>query len=99
MSYAIEFAESVRAQLRRLSARQRSIVFDAIENRLRDEPFKETRHRKPLRPNPLAPWELRIGEIRVFYGVEASRANVVSVLAVGIKRRNRLLIAGKEVEL
>jgi len=36
------------------------------------EPIVETRNRKKLRPNPLAPWELRIGKARVFYDVEES---------------------------
>ncbi len=63
------------------------------------EPLTETRNRKPLRPNPVAPWELRVGDLRVFYEVAADEPNVVRVLAVGRKRGNTLLIAGKEIEL
>ena len=43
---------------------------DAVEERLGHEPAVETRNRKPIRPNPLAPWELRIGNLRVYYDVE-----------------------------
>jgi len=46
--------------------RQRALIFDAVEKQLMHEPFTETRNKKPLRPNPLAPWELRIGNLWVF---------------------------------
>jgi hypothetical protein len=36
---------------------------------LAHEPLVETRHRKPLRPNPLAPWEPCVGSLRAFYEV------------------------------
>ena len=56
----------------------------------------ETRNRKPMRPNPVAPWELRIGALRVYYDVEDEPGPVVYILAVGIKERNKVKI-GKEV--
>lgn len=59
----------------------------------------ETLNRKALRPNPLAPWELRVGEARVFYDVTTKGSNVVSVVAVGVKSGNRLMIGGKEIQL
>jgi hypothetical protein len=37
-----------------LTARQRSLVLDAIGKQLMHEPMVETRNRKPLRPNPVA---------------------------------------------
>src|SRR5437588_5575072 len=55
MSYSIEFADSVKAQIKSLTARQRNTLFDSIEKRLTHEPLVETRKRKPLRPNPIAP--------------------------------------------
>ncbi len=100
MSYKIEFAESVEAHLRALTARDRATIMEAIERQLSNEPLKETRNRKPLRPNPIAPWELRVGQLRVFYEVEGSgEAGVVRILAVGRKRRNILTIGGKEMSL
>jgi mRNA-degrading endonuclease RelE of RelBE toxin-antitoxin system len=56
----------------------------------------ETRNRKPMRPNPLAPWELRIGGLRVYYDVEDEPELVVYIRAIGIKERNTVRI-GKEV--
>ena len=67
--YLIEFAESVQNHFRTLTARERAIVLDAIERQLLHEPLTETQRRKPLRPNPIAPWELRIGQLRAFYEV------------------------------
>ncbi len=48
-----------------------------------------------MRPNPLAPWELRMGNLRVFYDVKNKPVRVVQILAVGIKVGNRVKI-GKE---
>ena len=99
MPYAVEFAKSVEGHFRALTARERSTVIGAIDRQLLQEPLKETRHRKPLRPNPVAPWELRVGQLRVFYEVAGVESGVVRILAVGRKRRNLLMIGGKEIRL
>lgn len=99
MAYEIEFAESVKTQLKSLSTRERVIVIESIEEQLVYEPLVETRNRKLMRPNPLASWELRIGDLRVFYEVTADEPEVVHILAVGRKEGNRLFIAGQEVKL
>ena len=78
---------------------ERSAVLDAIEQQLLHQPLLETRNRKPLRPNPIAPWELRIGKLRVFYEVAAAEPRVVRILAVGKKERNRLVVGGQEITL
>lgn len=52
-----------------------------------------------LRPNPFAPWELRVGFLRVFYEVDALESDFVNVLAIGIKRGNRLIVSGKEIHI
>jgi hypothetical protein len=57
----------------------------------------ETKKRKPLRPNPIAPWELRIGKYRVFY--EIKEEWLVRVLAIGHKEHNDLFIRGERVEI
>ncbi len=86
------------------------MLLDAISEQLAREPLVETRHRKPLRPNPLAPWQLRVGSLRVFHDVRSpapeeppnreleAPAEVVYVLAVGKKERNVLRIAGEVVK-
>jgi mRNA-degrading endonuclease RelE of RelBE toxin-antitoxin system len=62
------------------------------------KPTAETTNRKPMRPNPLAPWELRIGALRVYYEVKEPDL-VVNVLAVGVKDRNIVRICGEEIAL
>ena len=56
----------------------------------------ESSRRKQLRPNELAPWELRAGKYRVFYELGAGE---VKVVAIGYKEHNELLIRGRKVEL
>ena len=99
MPYDIKFAESVTRHLEALTARDRSAVLNAIERRLLHEPLVETRNRKPLRPNPIAPWELRIGKLRIFYEVASGDPGVVRILAVGKKQRNTVRIADQEIAL
>lgn len=99
MPYAIEYSPETIGHLRALTARQRTQVLDAVEQQLRYEPNVETRNRKPMRPNPLAPWELRIGDLRVYYDVEDIPKPRVSIRAVGIKDRNRVLIGNEEIQL
>lgn len=99
MAFQIAFAESVAEHLRALTAAERSRVLDAIERQLVHEPLAESRHRKRLRPNPMAPWELRVGTLRVFYEVAADARGVVRVLAVGKKERNVLRIGRREIKL
>jgi len=67
LPYHIEYAPDAEDHLRVLTARQQAIVLDTVDEQLAYEPTVETRNRKPMRPNPLAPWELRIGNLRVYY--------------------------------
>ena len=82
-------------------ARQRRTILDEIELQLAHEPTLVTQQRKPMRPNPLASWELRIGQFRVYYQVEHDQPDqaTVYIIAVGIKIRDRIMIGGKEVKL
>jgi mRNA-degrading endonuclease RelE of RelBE toxin-antitoxin system len=76
---------------------QQTIILDAMAQFLENDPDVETRRRKRLRDNPLAPWELRVGEFRVFY--EISEGRRVRVLAIGHKEHNDLFIRGERVLL
>lgn len=98
MKYAIYFAEDARTHLRQMSARERQVVLTGIIRTLEEEPTKESRNLKALRPNPLAKLELRIGTLRVFFEVDAAEREV-TILAIGRKEGNRLFIGGKEVKL
>jgi hypothetical protein len=75
------------------------MVLDAVDEQLVHQPTVETRNRKPMRPNPLAPWELRIGNLGVYYDVEEEPEPVVFIRAVGVKQRNRVCIGREVIEL
>src|SRR3954452_14817678 len=96
MSYPIEYSPEALDHLAGLPRHERVIIFDKVDEQLSHEPLIERRHRKRLRPNPIAPWELRLGDFRVFYEVTEQPAAVVN-LAVGIKTHNVLRIGGKVV--
>jgi hypothetical protein len=51
-----------------------------------------------MRPNPVAPWEPRIGTLRVYYEIEATES-VVRILAVGVKDRDVVRIGGEVIRL
>ncbi|MGH7782277.1 MAG: type II toxin-antitoxin system RelE family toxin, partial [Candidatus Binatia bacterium] len=69
MAYVIEYSPEAEDHLLRFTARRQRIVVEAVDRQLLNEPDVETRNRKPMRPNPVAPWELRIGDLRVYYEV------------------------------
>ena len=94
MGYEIEFADDVHGHLRDLNAAQRKTVLEEIEKQLTHEANVRTKNRKPMEPNPLASWELRAGDLRVYYDVQ-SEPPVVFVLAIGVKVRNEVRVGGK----
>jgi mRNA-degrading endonuclease RelE of RelBE toxin-antitoxin system len=59
LKYTIRFSEEARTHLRQLSAQERKATLDRIEAVLGNEPTRETRNLKSLRPNPLAKAEKR----------------------------------------
>lgn len=75
------------------------MVRDGIVRHLVDQPTAETRNRRRLRPNPVAGYRLRIGNLRVYYDVLEGAEAAVLVQAIGIKVRNRVFVAGEEIEL
>lgn len=98
LPFKIEFARSAVDHLRGLAVPQQRAVVDGIEVRLSYEPLEQNRNRKPLRANRLAMWELRLGELRVYYDVVSDERRVV-IRAIGRKERDRVVIAGLEQDL
>ena len=74
-------------------------MLDGVTKYLSVDPMVETRNRKPMRPNPLAPWELRLGNLRVYFDIVSEPEPVVVVLAVGIKDRSAVRIGKSVIEL
>ena len=102
MPFTLRFSNDVDRHLEHLSARQRATALDVIERQLRHQPTLETRNRKRMREGRegfIAPWELRIGDLRVYYDVQAGpEGGLVVVQAIGVKRRDRLIIGGREMK-
>jgi mRNA-degrading endonuclease RelE of RelBE toxin-antitoxin system len=102
--YAIVLTEAVREHLKHIAPKWHRDVQVAITERLTREPLAENRNRKPLRnPNLMGEhvWEIRFGpnnRFRVFYDVHEAERTVV-VVAIGEKLKNKLFIAGEEIEL
>ena len=84
--------------LKALKSFEQTLLLHEIELHLTREPDQPTRNRKQLRPNPLAEWELRVGTFRVFYTIENNLV-VVTVIAIGCKDHNTLIIEGEEFPL
>jgi mRNA-degrading endonuclease RelE of RelBE toxin-antitoxin system len=99
LAYRIEYSPATHEHLRVLTARQRTIVFDGVDKQLAHQPTVETRNRKPMRPNPVAPWELRLGQLRVYYDIQEEPEPLVTVEAIGIKLRDRVRIGEEEIDL
>ena len=93
--YEIEFTPEALDDLRLFRKFEQQLIIDGIESQLRREPSTETRHRKKLRPNEVADWELRLGKYRLFYNVQAE-VQIVSIEAIGFKIGNLLFIRGEE---
>jgi mRNA-degrading endonuclease RelE of RelBE toxin-antitoxin system len=99
--FQIIFDPVVKDHLRSIERKYYSLISDKIEEQLTDQPDFETRNRKPLEGPPLfgADWELRFGpdnRIRVLYRIDVEN-HEVEILAIGVKEKERLYIAGEEV--
>ena len=99
MTFRIEYAPEAVDHLAALPKRQVKMVLDQVERKLKHQPTRPSRNRKLLRANPVAPWELRLGVVRVYFDVSLQPTPVVTVRAVGVKVRDRVWIAGEEVDL
>jgi mRNA-degrading endonuclease RelE of RelBE toxin-antitoxin system len=90
--HEIEFTEEAEMELRALRSFDQAAILDAIEDSLRFEPTRVSRHRKPVVPTELLEefgitWELRVGDYRVFYDVVPT-ALVVIIRIVRKGRQN-----------
>ncbi len=97
MEYEIHITEGAWQDLQYFKAYEQRLIVAAIESWLSRDAASESEQRKKLRPNMLAPWEVRSGKYRVFYVVEEAQA--VKIVAIGFKEHNDLFIRGKKVRI
>jgi mRNA-degrading endonuclease RelE of RelBE toxin-antitoxin system len=101
--YAIVYAPEAARHVDAIASKHHGVIRRAIQEQLRFLPGRPTRNRKPLedQPGPFgATWELRCGpanQFRVFYQFQVDTREVW-ILAIGVKDRARLFIAGEEFE-
>jgi mRNA-degrading endonuclease RelE of RelBE toxin-antitoxin system len=98
--FTLIFAPQVIEHLDRIESKYHSLLRETIKKQLTHTPTEETRNRKPMEsPAPFAATlELRCRRnnlFRVLYDVD-SATTTVSILAIGIKDQNRLLIGDEE---
>jgi len=81
MKYEIIFASEAIRDLKRLSARNRFIIGDAIEKHLRVEPDKVSKSRiKRLQGIRRPQYRLRVGDIRVFYDLVEMDVEILAIV-------------------
>ncbi|NOR90202.1 MAG: type II toxin-antitoxin system RelE/ParE family toxin [Anaerolineales bacterium] len=82
MRYDIIFSREAANDFKKLSARERATVIEAIEQHLRHEPRKVSKSRiKRLRDLEHPQYRLRVGEIRVFYDIQKETVEVLAVVS------------------
>ncbi len=101
--YNLVYDPDARWHLSTIDRRHHSLIRGEIKGLLTYDPETETRTRKPLsRPSVLGTaWELRFGpnnSLRVFYRTDRE-SREVNILAIGVKKGNRLFIGKEEFAL
>jgi mRNA-degrading endonuclease RelE of RelBE toxin-antitoxin system len=101
--FTIVYAPITKDHLRVIEAKYYALIRDAVNEQLAFDPTTETRNRKPLkRPVVfMATWEIRFGpqnRFRVYYDVDLEQ-QLVTILAIGRKQGNRVVIGGEEIQL
>jgi mRNA-degrading endonuclease RelE of RelBE toxin-antitoxin system len=97
LAYSIIYSPEAKVHLRAFTAQQRALILDTVDRQLQQQPPAETKNRKRMNPNPIAGWELRIRQFRVYYEVDEPAA-AVSIIGIGVKIRNRVWLGGEEVD-
>ena len=93
MAFQITITAGAESQWRALPVRERRLLEAAIQTRLLYQATTPTKAIKKLRPNPLAEFELRVGDLRVLYNVEGAE---VVLLVIGRKVGNKLIVERRE---
>src|SRR5262245_4304102 len=95
MAWEVTLKESVLEDLRWFGRKVGRLLLAVAEELLSADPLAETRNLKTLRPNAVAQRELRLqGKYRVLFNVD-EEAQVVTIVLVGEKRGNRLIVQGE----
>ena len=93
------FSPDAVRQLKKLRTYDRRAVLDGVQGHLVEaEPDVAMRNKFKLRrTSEFADFELRLGDLRVFYRIEAAGDVVINV--IGIKKGNTLIVEGEGFEI
>ena len=96
--FTIEITRTAHGHLAAFRKYDRNRILDGIKAQLTHQPNQETRNKKELRDNPISDWELRIDPFRVLYEVD-EKSRLVTIVGVGVKEREKLIINGEEIQI
>ena len=97
MKFEVVFSPNAELDLAYHRTFEQRIIVDAIKDHLAVDANVESKRRKKMIENRLAPWELRAGDFRVFYEIEDDA--IVKIISIGQKQHNILFIRGEKAEL
>lgn len=96
MAWTVEVKEAALKHLQWFGKKTGRKLLQRVLDHLQHDPLAKTKNQKTLRPNPSAERELRLfGMYRVLFSVDQD-AERVTIILVGEKRGNRLLVMGEE---
>ena len=97
--FQVVYHEFVAECLEWVESRDLRRIRVTIEEQLSWEPLEQTRNRRKMREEAFGrdSWELRLDPYRVIYEADADE-RIVTILAVGVKKREKFLVAGKELK-
>jgi mRNA-degrading endonuclease RelE of RelBE toxin-antitoxin system len=70
--FVVEFTAEAVEDVKAFRKFDQQHIVGAIDAQLPAQATTPSRNRKPLRPNSLAEWELRVRDFRVFYDVASA---------------------------
>lgn len=96
MAWTVEVKEAALKHLQWFGKKAGRKILERALDFLERDPLAESKNLKTLRPNPVAERELRLfGKFRVLFSVD-EESRVVTLILVGEKRGDRLLVMGEE---
>jgi len=96
MAWTVEVKEAALQHLQWFGRKTGRKLLERALEFLEQDALAETKNLKTLRPNPIAQRELRLfGTYRLLFSIDEGE-RLVTIILVGEKRGNRLLVMGEE---
>ena len=96
MAWTVEVKEAALQHLQWFGRKTGRKLLERALEFLEQDSLAETKNLKTLRPNPIAQRELRLfGTYRLLFSIDEGE-RLVTIILVGEKRGNRLLVMGEE---